>query len=330
MLFDNIKESWERVNKRIDDFVRGDEEHSFRLLFITDVHIGGPNAYHIEQLRVLRSLLPGSKIDLVVNGGDIGLDVGEDDNEAKRVIALTEEATRYGEMPYFFCKGNHDNKPSILGREGLNPYLNRYFLSKVDPTKGKIVLSKQNEGGYGFYLDSKSDTKFLFLNTSENIHGYDVSLEQLSFVIKELQNLAQRNVVIISHYCFNECGAWKRYPMPLSERMSVLREIEKDFATKKEGEGHGLCWDFRGTKGRLLLHLCGDSHFNNISRSDGYLIASRQGYGGIDKEDLAEGATVDLFDKHENGDFDILAIRKDHAKLFRVGAGEEKRDIDIL
>lgn len=330
MLLDNVKESWDRTNKRIDDFVKGDEEHSFRLLFITDVHIGGPNAHHIKQLRLLKSLLPRSKIDLVVNGGDIGLDVGEDDQEAKRVIALTEEATNYGDMPYFFCKGNHDNKPSVLGREGLSPYLNCYFLSKVDPSKGKIVMSQDNEGGYGFYIDPRSDTKFLFLNTSENIRGFNVSKEQLSFVIRELQEAKQKKIVIIGHYCINTCGAWNRYPEVLNERMEALRKIERDFALKGKGEFQGLSWDFRKSKGKLILHLCGDSHFNSSSQSDGYLIATRQGYGGVDKEDLPMGASFDKFDKHEECNFDILVLTRGRAKLFRVGVGEGKRDIDIL
>ena len=330
MLLDNIKQSWDKVNKRIDDFIKGEEKESFRLLFVTDVHIGGPNGYHIEQLRALKRLLPGSKIDFVVNGGDIGLDVGEDEKEAKRVISLTKEATDYGDMPYFFCKGNHDNKPNLLGRKGLSPYLNRFFLSKVDPKKGRIVLSDENEGGYGYYIDTKSDTKFIFLNTSENVRGFNVSKEQLRFVVNELMNASEKKIVIISHYCLNECGAWNRYPEVLNERMQALRRIEKDFASREKGEFDGLLWDFRNVSPQLVFHLSGDSHFNSESRSDGYLIASRQGYGGVDKEDLPLGASVDDFDKHEECDFDILVLTKNHAKLFRVGAGENEKDIDIL
>lgn len=330
MLIDSIKDSWERVNAKVDEFLKGEGEHAFRLLFITDVHIGGPNAHHIEQLEVLKKLLPGSKIDLVVNGGDIGLDVGETDEEAKAVIDKTQKATDYGDFPYFFCKGNHDVKPGVLGKDGLNPYLNRYFLDQVDPSKGKIVLSEENEGGYGYYIDEKTDTKFLFLNTCENVRGYDVSMEQLAFVLNEFKKNIQKNIVIIGHYCFNECGAWARYPYFLTKRMQALRFMERDFARKAKGGAEGLEWDFRSSQGRLLFHLCGDSHFNNQSVSDGYLMACRQGYGGIDPEDLPEGASVDKFDKHVQCDFDILAIGSLHAKLFRVGAGEGVRDIDIL
>lgn len=330
MLANLIKGSWDRVNARVDEYLKEDGENAFRMLFITDVHIGGPNAHHIEQLEALKELLPGSKIDFVVNGGDIGLDVGEDEEEAKRVIAATQAATEYGDVPYFFCKGNHDVKTGVLGREGLTPYLNRYFLSKVDPSKGKIVRSEENEGGYGYYLDPKTSTKFLLLNTCENVRGYDVSMEQLRFLVDELKDNSFNNVVVIGHYCFNECGAWVRYPSGLTKRMQALRDMERDFAKKGEGEFDGLRWDFSRSRGRLLFHLCGDSHFNGQSDSDGYLIACRQGYGGVDPEDVPESASVDLFDKHVQCDFDILAIGRSHAKLFRVGAGEGIRDIDVL
>lgn len=329
MLADSIRGSWNRVNARIDEYLEGDGG-SFRLLFITDVHIGGPNAHHIEQLEALKKLLPGSKIDFVVNGGDIGLDVGEDEEEAKRVILATQKATEYGDMPYFFCKGNHDVKPNVLGRDGLTPYLNRYFLSQVDPAKGKIILSEENEGGYGYYLDRKTNTKFLFLNTCENVRGYDVSMEQLHFVRDELESNSFKNVIVIGHYCFNECGAWVRYPGGLTKRMQALRLMERDFAKKGKGGLEGLEWDFSNSQGKLLFHLCGDSHFNNQSDSDGYLIACRQGCGGVDPKDLPKGATVDYFDKRVQCDFDILAIGQSRCRLFRVGAGEGIRDIDIL
>ena len=68
MVKEKIKESWIRVNQRIDEFCRGNEDHSFRLLFITDVHMGAENTHHIEQLQMLRELLPSSKLDFVVNG----------------------------------------------------------------------------------------------------------------------------------------------------------------------------------------------------------------------------------------------------------------------
>ena len=68
MVKEKIKESWIRVNQRIDEFCRGNEDRSFRLLFITDVHMGAENTHHIEQLQMLQELLPSSKIDFFVNG----------------------------------------------------------------------------------------------------------------------------------------------------------------------------------------------------------------------------------------------------------------------
>lgn len=324
-----ILDSWNRVNKRINEFCKIDNNKSFKLLFITDVHIGWPNAHHIEQLRYLKELLPLNKIDLIVNGGDIGLDVGEDDEEAKRVINKTKEATEYN-IPYFFIKGNHDVKPSIIKDHDLNLILNSYFTKNIKEPKGTIILDKDNGGGYGYYVDKNTNTKVIFLNTCENVRGYDMSINQLRFVIDQLEKAKEKNIVLIGHYCINKCGAWTRYPVEDTFGIAALKKIESAFAKKEKGQIGSLKFDFTNSKGEILLHLCGDSHFNNQSASDGYLIACRQGYGGIDSIDIPKGATFDNFDKHELCNFDILVITPSgHSKLFRVGAGEKIRDIEI-
>ncbi len=324
-----ILDSWNRVNARIDDFCKGDKGNSFRLLFISDVHIGAENAHHIEQLKYLKELLPLNKINLVVNGGDIGLDVGEDDVEARRVLETTKEATEYG-IPYFFIKGNHDVKPSIIDNNDLNLILNTYFINNIKEPTGTIILDKENGGGYGYFIDEPTSTKVIFLNTCENVRGFDMSINQLRFVIDQLENEKEKNIVIISHYCINPCGAWTRYPEKDTFGIAALKKIESSFAKKEKGQYDCLTYDFSKAKGTIILHLCGDSHFNNQSSSDGYLIACRQGYGGIDPIDIPKGATFDKFDKHELCNFDILAITpKGHSKLFRVGAGEIIRDIEI-
>ena len=85
----DVLKSWQRVNKKINEFCENDLKNSFKMLFITDVHIGAENRNHIKQLEFVRELTKINKVDLIVNGGDIGLDVGENDNEAKEASATS-------------------------------------------------------------------------------------------------------------------------------------------------------------------------------------------------------------------------------------------------
>lgn len=325
-----ILSSWERVNKRIDDYCNHQREEAFSILFVTDVHIGKPNNFHINQLTYLHDLLAMNQCDLIVNGGDIGLDVGEDDDEAKRVIELTKEETLF-DTPYFYIRGNHDYHPAVTNNHELNLILNQNFIKNTDNKKECIVLDEINGGGYGYFIDSKTDTRAIFLNTSENIRGYDVSLKQLDFLVDQLEKAQEANILLFSHYCINKCGEWKSYPFNnCSLGIRALIDIEKCFANKEKGSFENLKWDFQNKKNQILIHLAGDSHFNNQSNSDGYLIACRQGYGGVELSELPSGASFDIFDKHELCNYDILVIKKNkQAKLFRVGAGEKIRDIVI-
>lgn len=323
-----IIESWKRVNKRIDEFCEHDFANSFRLLFITDVHIGAEMANHINQLYYLHELIKLNSVDFIVNGGDIGLDVGEDEKEAKRVVKVTKEATNFN-VPYFLLKGNHDFHKSITDNE-LTTCLNEYFLKNIKHDIGEIKVNDYDAGGYGFYIDKKTDTKLIFINTSESYRNYDLSKTQLEYLITQLENTKEKNVVIFSHYCPNVCGGWARYPVTDTDTMATLKLVLKDFASKNNGTNCGLKWDFRNNKSNFLIHLSGDSHFTNLTREPGYLITCRQGYGGILPIDIQVGGHFDEFDVDELCNFDILAINKNNkAKLFRVGAGENDRDIDI-
>lgn len=322
-----ILDSWNKVNLRINDFCKGDEQKSFKMLFITDVHIGGNNK--IKQLENLNELIKLNTVDLIVNGGDIGLDIGEDEIEAQRVIDVTEKAMEY-DIPVFYCKGNHDIKPSIIDNHRLNLKLNKNFINNPSNNK-EIILDPVNGGGYGFFIDKKTDTLVLMLNTSENIRGFTLSSAQLKYIINVLQNVKNKNVIIVSHVCINKCGSWTSYGQDIKARcFDVLRGIERDFALKRKGAIDEYAWDFTNSKSRLVCHICGDSHFNNFASDDGYPIAVRQGYGGVDPYEMAKGSTKDPFDENEECNFDILVINSDNeAKIFRVGAGEEIRDIEL-
>lgn len=321
----NILKSWIRVNTRIDNFCEGNRKDSFVCLFITDVHTGGNNK--IRQIEYLHELIKLNKVDFLVNGGDIGLDIGEDLIEAKRLIDVTKKAMEF-DFPHILIKGNHDHKIPIMSNYDFLTYVNESadkFLNK----NFNIIYDETYGGGYGYYIDEKTSTRIIFLNTSECTNsGYEVSDKQIQCFINFLNDSKENNIIVFSHYCLNDCGMW--HGSNIEGKPFVLEQIEKDFSNKNKGQYENIKWDFTNSKSKMICHLAGDSHFNNESYDDGFLCACRQGYGGIDPKDMHSGATFDKFDFRNQCNFDILVINpKNKIKLFRIGVGEEKRDIEI-
>lgn len=323
-----VLDSWNRVNARINDFCDHDLENSTKVLFVTDVHIGAENRHHIKQLQFIQELIKLNPVDFIVNGGDIGLDVGESDDESKEVIEITKNNTQFN-VPYLLIKGNHDFSKNVISDTQFNEVLNQWFLNIKDKTICDFV-NKENSNSYGYFIDKTTNTKFLFLNTSEQYREYVIGKEQLEYVIDQLEQNTMQNLVILSHYCINKCGEWVKYPVQDKPEIATLKMVLKDFVEKKSGTANGYTWNFENSKGKLRLYLSGDSHFNNKSTQDGYLITCRQGSGGCDVENLPSGAIQDIFDKNEQCNFDILVInKKNQMKLFRVGEGEIKLDLEI-
>ena len=152
--------------------------------------------------------------------------------------------------------------------------------------------------------------------------------KQLKYILNQLKNTKEKNLIILSHHCINKCGSWKSENHNYDDGILTLKKALIDFVHKEKGSYKGNTWDFTKNTTTLHLYLSGDSHFNNKSNEDGYIICCRQGSGGCTPNDLPEGAIYDVFDKTKQCNFDILVINKHNkVKLFRVGEGEGKLDI---
>lgn len=327
---ENILVSAQKAAERRQRFLDGRD--GFTLLFITDVHTGGCDRW--RQLSYVGALLDTLAVDFVVNGGDIGLDLGESAEECERVLALTSENFSYA-VPHFLCKGNHDYGTQRVPNDALNRRMNGDLAARFADS-AEVVFDKDG-GGYGSYYDRKTKTLLLFENTSEgDTRAFTMSGKQLAYLADKLSSLrAEENVILFSHYCLSPCGSWRSYPQdPTEPWYRAAVEIERDFVARRAGGNLalGLSWDFSRVprSASLLCHLSGDSHFNNSSTDGGVFTVVRQGYGGCDPSEMAPGAEKDTFNHQTDCNFDLLVIRKDRrAKLIHVGAGEEKRDLDI-
>ena len=301
-------------------------EHSFLLAHITDVHSGNSERfYHIGYLNELNK---SWGFNVLCNNGDIGLDVGETETEAMSLLYNVKSQMNCT-SPWLFCKGNHERLVSMkkLGNIFMKPSQRQF----------PIIKFGTDNGLYGYIDNDESNVRTIYLNTSDadDGSGYNISIEQMTWLINTLNQSGERNVVILTHFCIHPIGAWKDSSGYTSdERIVTLRQILEDFANNQNGGNTdlNLSWDFSMVKAKLVCVLAGDSHFNNYIKDNGVNYIVRQGYGGVSDNNLPteNGATKDDFDSSTQCLFDVLVVNDNsNAKVFRIGAGGESRDLEI-
>lgn len=295
---------------------------------ITDVHSGGNEKYkHVGYLNKLNSLF---NFNLLCNSGDVGLDVAATATESAGFeLMYNTKRLMDCSSKWIFCKGNHDH----------NEWINTTDINNIFCIPGKKRLEQEKYSfdvqlnGYGYIDEKDYKLRIFYLNTSEHEQSdYKMSLTQIQWLINSLKSVpANYKVVILTHYCAHTIGKWNAYPMSSDKGIGAFTDIMKDFVAKKSGSNLslGVTWDFTNTKGTLVCNLCGDSHFDNHIKQDGVNYIVRQGYGGVSDSDLPSGAVHNKFDYNSQCCFDILAIKDNKAKIFRIGVGDSTADIEF-
>lgn len=306
---------------RLIEWIAGDDV--FLLAHITDLHSGKSDVYkHVGYLNELNNIFA---FNVLCNTGDIGLDVGETDEEAMKLLCNTKIRMNCT-SPWLFCKGNHER---LVPLEKCGAIFNR--ASKVRFPK---IVFGDSYGNYGYYDDEVNKVRTIFLNTSDvttQAH-YGMSKDQLSWLVTALNSVQDNwSVVILSHFCIDRIGAWNTGGGELSNSwVTCINSILADFVARVSGDNsvQGINWDFSSSTGHLVCVLSGDSHFNNYICRNGVNYIVRQGYGSVAQSDLPEGASHDT--RNTQPLFDVLAIKNNGtAKIFRIGTGDTIRDLSF-
>lgn len=304
---------------RLVEWIAGDDV--FLLAHITDVHSGTSDVYkHVGYLNELNSIFA---FNVLCNTGDIGLDVGESDEEAMKLLCNTKIRMNCT-SPWLFCKGNHER---LVPLAKCGAIFNRAFKVQFPE-----IIFGDKYGNYGYYDDEVYKVRTVFLNTSDvttQAH-YGMSKEQLLWLVSALNSVKDGwGVVILSHLCIDNIGIWNSSPNALELNwVACINSILEGYVTRASGNNTalGLEWNFTSSTGRLVCVLSGDSHFNNYICRNGVNYVVRQGYGSVSASDLPQGASYDT--RGSKAIFDVLAIKgSGEAKIFRIGAGDVTRDL---
>ncbi|MDD5885584.1 MAG: metallophosphoesterase [Erysipelotrichaceae bacterium] len=331
-----------KIAKHIQDAKRRYEafdpkKEAFTFFFITDVHTGGNKNY--QQYDFLFDAAKTLPAHLLVNGGDLGLDCGQNLTQETFVLNKTKEGMQQFLEPFVWLKGNHDYGQNAFSNHVLNHFFNDDFLTK-SRGKGTIVFDEEYGGGYGKYEDQDKDITLFFLNTTEgNRKDFFVSYRQLHWLATSLKNIATHHVIFLSHRDIDPSGNWlgsKDEENVHRDHIDLLRLLVESFSQKRIVEVEEQTYDFSSTSScKTLLYLCGDSHFFQDATTHDVRYVSRQGYGGVDRASMPLGASKNQYDfqkRHcffqRESDFDYVAILPNGAgKIFHIGPDEEKRDI---
>lgn len=296
---------------------------SYMLGFITDVHSGNNTRYN--QVYYLNEVNKIFGFDVLINNGDIGLDVGETTEGARELMYNIKKGMNCT-SPWILNKGNHER---LVSQNELGQIFNR-------PSKSQFhnIIFGDNTGLYGYLDNQDKKVRMIYLNTSDtddNSH-IAVSEAQINWLVNTLASTPNGyNNIIVSHVCLYPTGSETYSDAPC---IVVLKNIILDYANKRSGSGqeygYNISWDFTSANGKVVCCLAGHSHFNKAMKYDGVNFIVRSGYPGFTPEDLPDGATNDNFNANTQCNFDVLVVLDNsNAKIFRIGVGGADRDLAI-
>ncbi len=263
---------------------------------------------------------------------DFFADLGDMDLEnmprtQKDLITRLESQDKiYGDYPgpVLFAIGNHDH-----GRNGV--YTSKEFGERFNGLAKKhghkFIMGPNSD--YGFYDIPLKKCRVFFLNTSDDGY-YGYSQQQLQFLADNLKMEAGWTAVVLQHFCIQiPIGYWKNCKVYHAKREEIFIRIVEDFVAGKKGSEDNINWDFTGNKQTAFAGcFFGDSHFDNYLSKNGVNYTISQGYGGIGRSNLSEGAVYTNFKRSKEMLIDVVAIKpsKRQVKIFRIGAGGKARD----
>lgn len=310
---------------------RGDDEV---IVFptITDVHDGNlsfsdPLNWGLAKTHTLFAQYAAGqfKADFIADLGDIGLDMNQDESQARLRMEISRRLYKNSPVPILFALGNHDH--NLSGFFVTNKLFGKTFNGWTKSRGVKLVTGPNED--YGYYDLPEKKCRVFFLNSSdEDYYGY--SIEQLQFLADNLRLPEGYSALVVEHFCvYAKIGYWKTYADTRAKRDELMMKILEDFVAGAKGTEEDVTWDFTENKGTSFVGLfCGDSHFDNQAYVNGVYYIITQGYGGVSPKELPDGAIIRPFKRDETMLIDVVAIkpRTREIRLFRIGSGGADAD----
>ena len=341
------KEALERIKKHQD-------EGSFNIAFITDIHYTMSKKNRIRMARILnayREIAEGVKIEKLVIGGDHSCD----GTREYRIDALEELKEQFGGLEFFPITGNHDNgciwsrgKNDMEGKDYVNHKdLYNAFFSHLENTD--VKFGKDEFSLYYMCDDEKTKTRYIFLDIADIDFKFNcdekpcysvdwlfqMSQNQIDWFVNEALHFKEEgySVIIFIHGIPLESEI-ERAKSPIWENITFLSDITNAYKKGEKlqlsfGEGNykrDICVDFsKYIRGDIVGYIAGDEHNDKMEKNSFGIpyIVTRNAFPFYYDPPHVERRDGD---KTEIA-FDIITVNKKDRMIYvtRVGKGEDRK-----
>ena len=317
-------------------------EDDFKILQLTDIHLGGSMLSYDKDLKALKAsfaLIEHTKPDLVIVTGDLSYPVGLSSFSFNNTAPVSQFAAfmRNTGVPWAFTYGNHDVEDMAIGS---NEDLNELYMSLSYKTSRNLlypyiqpkVNDKEITGRNNQLIEIRNSdgslNQALFLIDSNAYIGkgfskYDyIRDEQVEWYKNEIERLNKEEGKIISSLGFFHIPL-QEYKIAYDLYMKDSDEVTYYFGSNEEknekkvaaSEYPSKLFDTALELGSTKGFFCGHDHYNNLSveykgirltygMSIDYLVEP-----GIARDTKQRGAT--LITSHKDSSIDIKQIPLD-------------------
>lgn len=322
-------------NDETGGYVITTEKQDFKILQLTDIHLGGSSASAIKDYKALSAvyaLINHAKPDLVIVTGDLVFPMGVMSlslNNFTPIMQFSSFMRNIG-IPWAFLYGNHDTESiakssadevnellkSVSYKSSKN-LLYPYIQPDITGRNNQIIEIRNGDGKLNqalFLLDSNA-------YTGEGINDYDyIHDDEVEWYEKNIEALNNREGETISSLVF--------FHMPLQEYRDAYELYEKGsdevkyfFGENGETMINKVCCSEHPSKlfdtairlGSTKAMFCGHDHYNNLSveykgiRLTYGLSIDYLAMPGIENDTIQRGGT--LITLHSDSQYDIEQIR---------------------
>lgn len=310
----------------------------FKILHLTDIHIGGSLYSYSKDLKALKACyaeIEYTHPDLVIVTGDMCFPMGIVSMSLNNSAPVQQFAAfmRNTGIPWAFTYGNHDTENlSTLNKQQLN----EVYKSLSYKTSGNLlypyiqpdVMGRNNQLIEIRNIDSSLNTALFMIDsnayTGEGINVYDyIHDDQVEWYKKEVERLNKEKGSTVNSLCFFHIPL-QEYKTATELYLAGSNEV-KHFFGENPGDHGGItndlvcCSDYQSKLFDTALELgsttgffCGHDHYNNASLE---YKGIRLTYGmsidylampGIEKETKQRGA--ELITIHSDSTWDLEQI----------------------
>lgn len=242
-----------------------EENTSFKILQLTDIHLGGSNASYysdIKALDAMYALIKYAKPDLIILTGDMIFSsiLSRNINNKGAAVALKIFMENVG-IPWTIAFGNHDYEfYNTANHEEIKKIFSydKNFLFSSYYYNNEILYSNQKIELYNY--DGSSNMNLLIMDSNQLI-DVDSSKDAINWYLNAIENQSVSSLLFL-HMPFYEYElAWNLFEEKNNDVEYLFGEKRETICYENKSDLFNVIVNNKNTKGIF----CGHDHLNDFS-----------------------------------------------------------------